>query len=68
MFTNYSQTYASTITTFAGLLGLYLNRFGFTDSDVELVLSTLVCFGGIIWQLIHRHSQGDVTPLGRRVR
>ena len=64
MFTNYSQTYAATITTFAGLIGLFVNKFGYTNSDVELALSASFSLVGIIWQLVHRHSKGDVSPLG----
>ncbi len=67
MFENYSQTYAATITTVAGVLGLYLNKFGWANSDVELVLSSLVCVGGLIWQFVHRFKKGGITPLGKKV-
>ena len=45
---NYSQTYAATITTFAGIVGVYLNKFGYANSDIELVISSAVCFGGVV--------------------
>lgn len=66
MFTNYSQTYAATITTFAGIIGVYANKFGYTNSDIELFLSTIVCFGGIVWQFLHRKSKGGITVFGAR--
>lgn len=65
---NYSQTYAATITTVAGLIGVYVSKFGWTESDVELVISTIVCVVGVVWQLVHRYKKGGVTPLGRRCR
>lgn len=66
MFTNYSQTYASAILTLAGTLGLFLNKYGITNSDIELVLSSIATLGGIIWTLTHRKSKGDVSVLGFR--
>ena len=66
MFQNYSVTYASTITTFVGIIGVYLNRFGYTNNDIELVISSLVCVGGLAWQIIHRYNKGDVTVGGKR--
>lgn len=66
MFTNYSQTYAAIITTIAGLAGVYVNKFGWTNSDIEMILSTIVCAVGVVWQIVHRQAKGDVTPLGFR--
>lgn len=65
---NYSQTYAATITTLAGFIGLYVSKtgLGISDSDIEFILSTIVALGGIVWQFAHRHSKGDVTALGAR--
>lgn len=69
MFKNYSETYAAAITTFAPLVVLLLGRFGVDvlESDVVLVLGTLISAGGFVWQLIARFKQGGVTPLGKRV-
>lgn len=64
--TNYSQTYAATITTIVGFIGLYLNKFGVSNSDLEMVASTVVSLVGVIWQLYHRYSKGGITPLGMR--
>ncbi len=67
MFKNYSQTYASTITALAGFVALILGYFKITGVDsqqVEFVLGAFFILGGNIWTLIHRHSEGDITPLG----
>lgn len=63
---NYSQVYAASIVTYAPLIVLLLGRFGIQalESDVILVLSTIISTAGIIWQLSHRHSEGDITKLG----
>lgn len=68
MFTNYSQTYAATITTVAGFIILVIGKFntGLSQSDIELGIGVLVSLGGIIWQVVHRHSKGDVTVVGSR--
>ena len=68
MFTNYSQTYASAITALAGVAVTILALFGVSvvDSDIELVVGVLVNLGGIIWNLYHRASKGDLTVGGFR--
>lgn len=63
---DYSQTYAATLTILAGILGNYLNKYGFSNSDIGMTLSTVVTLGGIVWQLYHRYLKGDITPMGMR--
>ena len=68
MFQNYSQTYASQITSVVGLVIALLATKGITilPQDAEFVAGLIVNVVGIIWTLTHRHSQGDVTALGFR--
>lgn len=68
MFENYSQTYAASITTLAGFIGLLFHalNINIVPSDIELVLGAGVTLFGVIWQLIHRYNKGDVTPVGAR--
>jgi hypothetical protein len=69
MFTNYSQTYAAAIVTFAGLVTTLLAAFNITfigSQDVEFILGLVVNLVGIIWTITHRNKQGDVTILGFR--
>jgi hypothetical protein len=65
---NYSQTYAATITTTAGLLAVMLGKYGFGEADLEMIIGTCVAFFGIVWQLWHRYSKGGVSPVGVRRR
>lgn len=66
IFENYSQTYAASITTFAPLIVLILGAFKIPvlEGNVVLVVSALVSCIGFIWQIVHRHSEGDVTLAG----
>jgi hypothetical protein len=68
MFQNYSQTYAAAITTYVPLLVLILRAFGLdlVESDVVLVVSSLVSTVGFVWQIVQRFSKGDVTVSGVR--
>lgn len=66
MFQNYSQTYAATITTVAGLASVLLSKYGVTEADATLVIGTIVSFVGIVWQIVHRFKKGDVTVGGMR--
>lgn len=68
IFTNYSQTYASTITALAGFIVLILGYFKVevVSAQIELILGALFVIGGNIWTLIHRHSEGDISSLGVR--
>lgn len=65
---NYSVTYASAITAFAGFLYsllVHLHIGVFTSSgEVETLVAGLVATTGFLWQIIHRYSKGDVTVLG----
>lgn len=65
-FQNYSQTYAASIATFAPFVVMILGKFGvnFLEGDVVMIASALVSAVGFIWQIAHRFSEGDVTPLG----
>lgn len=66
-FQNYSQTYASAITTLAGFILLILNQLGvhFLDNQgLEFIIGAAVNVFGIFWTIYHRHSQGDVTLSG----
>lgn len=69
MFTNYSQTYASAITTLAGLIVSMLSLRGISilPYDVEFLLGMVVNFIGIVWTIYHRYQKGDVTLVGKRV-
>ena len=68
MFTNYSQTYASAITTLAGLVVSLGAVYGYTflAPQIEFVLGVCLNFGGIIWAVLHRNSKGDVNIVGFR--
>ena len=66
MFSNYSQTYSASIVTIAGFIAVLLSKYGVSQSDVELILGTVVSSFGIIWQLYHRYSKGGVSTLGIR--
>ncbi len=69
MFTNYSQTYTSAITSVAGLIVTVLAAFGIDligQQDIQFLAGLLVNLGGVVWTLIHRVKKGDVTPLGFR--
>jgi hypothetical protein len=71
MFQNYSQTYASQILVVAGFVTLLGKQFGWAwaEGDIAFTLGAIANFAGVVWALVHRYSQGDVTPLGgRKVR
>lgn len=63
---NYSVTYAAAITTFVPLLVIALGYFGVhvLTSDAVVAVSSIVSAIGFVWQIIHRHSEGDVTIAG----
>lgn len=66
---NYSTTYAAAITMFAGTLVVFARQFGWqwAETDAITLLGALVTLAGFIWQLYHRHAQGDVTLLGLKM-
>lgn len=68
MFQNYSQTYASAITSIVGLVVAILATKGVSilPSDAEFVAGLIINAIGIVWTITHRHSQGNVTALGYR--
>ncbi len=68
MFENYSQTYASQILAVAGMITAATAAFGhsFATPEVQFVLGSAVNIAGIVWALLHRHAQGDVSVAGVR--
>lgn len=66
---NYSTTYAAAITTFAPLITLAIGHvFGVNilESEVITIVGSIVSAFGFVWQVLHRHSEGDVTIAGFR--
>lgn len=69
MFTNYSQTYAAAIATYAPIAVLILGKFGITilQADFIVIASAIVASVGFLWQIIHRYLQGGVNIVGGKV-
>lgn len=69
IFQNYSQTYAAAITTLVGMVTSVMAIFGWDfvgNADIQFVAGTVANFVGIVWAIVHRNRQGDVTVAGFR--
>lgn len=68
MFTNYSQTYAAAIATYVPIIVLILGKFGVSiaESELTMIVSSIIASVGFIWQIVHRWSKGGVSILGKK--
>ena len=67
--TNFSQTQLSNFATFAGLLVLAAQQFGFVleANKVTFILAALWTVGWNIYNFIQRYKKGDLNVLGNRI-
>lgn len=68
MFTNYSETYAAAIATFAPIIVILLSGFNIVIPTSELIvfISAGVSFVGFVWQLFSRYQKGGINIIGAR--